>query len=48
MFHPQVFLFRFYKGDCKALFFTESKVKNMLSYTRNKPKDYLIKEGVEI
>ncbi len=28
--------------------FTESKVKNMLFYTRNKVKDYLIKEGVEI
>ncbi len=28
--------------------FTESKVKNMLFYTRNKLKDYLIKEGIEI
>lgn len=28
--------------------FTESKVKNMLFYTRNKLKDYLIKEGVEL
>lgn len=28
--------------------FTESKVKNMLFYTRNKLKDYLIKEGVKI
>lgn len=28
--------------------FTESKVKNMLFYTRNKLKDHLIKEGVEI
>lgn len=28
--------------------FTESKVKNMLFYTRNQLKDYLIKEGVEI
>lgn len=28
--------------------FTESKVKNMLFYTRNKLKNYLIKEGVEI
>ena len=28
--------------------FTESKVKNMLFFTRNKLKDYLIKEGVEI
>ena len=28
--------------------FTESKVKNLLFYTRYKLKDYLIKEGVEI
>lgn len=28
--------------------FTESKVKNMLFHTRNKLKDYFIKEGVEI
>ena len=28
--------------------FTESKVKNMLFYTRNKLRDYLMKEGVEI
>jgi len=28
--------------------FTESKVKNMLFYTRNKLRYYLIKEGVEI
>ena len=28
--------------------FTESKVKNMLFSTRNKLRDYLIKEGVEI
>ncbi len=28
--------------------FTEGKVKNMLFYTRNKLRDYLIKEGVEI
>lgn len=28
--------------------FTKSKVKNMLFHTRNKLKDYLIKEGVEI
>lgn len=32
----------------KCYSFTESKVKNMLFYTRNKLKDYLIKEGVEI
>ena len=28
--------------------FTESKVKNMLFYTRNKLKEHLIKEGFEI
>lgn len=28
--------------------FTESKVKNMLFYTRNELRDYLVKEGVEI
>ena len=28
--------------------FTKSKVNNMLFYTRNKLRDYLIKEGVEI
>ncbi len=28
--------------------FTESKVKNMLFHTRNKLKEYLMKEGVEI
>lgn len=28
--------------------FTESKVKNMLFHTRNKLKDYLMKEGVDI
>ena len=28
--------------------FTESKVKNMLFYTRNKLKDHLIQEGVEL
>ena len=36
-------------GDIADRFgFTESKVKNMLFYTRNKLRDYLIKEGVEI
>ncbi len=36
-------------GDIAERFgFTESKVKNMLFYTRNKLRDYLIKEGVEI
>lgn len=36
-------------GDIAERFgFTESKVKNMLFYTRNKLRYYLIKEGVEI
>ena len=36
-------------GDIAKRFgFTESKVKSMLFHTRNKLKDYLIKEGVEI
>ena len=36
-------------GDIAERFgFTESKVKNMLFYTRNKLKDHLIKEGVEL
>ena len=36
-------------GDIAERFgFTENKVKNMLFYTRNKLRDYLIKEGVEI
>ena len=36
-------------GDIAERFgFTESKVKSMLFHTRNKLKDYLIKEGVEI
>lgn len=36
-------------GDIAARYsFTESKVKNMLFHTRNKLKDYLIKEGVEL
>jgi len=32
----------------KRFGFTESKVKNMLFYTRNKLKDYLIEEGIVI
>ena len=36
-------------GDIAERFgFTESKVKSMLFHTRNKLKEYLIKEGVEI
>ena len=36
-------------GDIATRYgFTESKVKNMLYHTRNKLKEYLIKEGVEI
>ncbi len=48
-----VFVRKYYFFDsigeiAKRYSFTESKVKNMLFYTRNKLKDYLIKEGVEI
>ena len=48
-----VFLRKYYFFDsieeiANRYAFTESKVKNMLFYTRNKLKDYLIKEGVEL
>ena len=48
-----VFIRKYYFFDsiseiAKRYSFTESKVKNMLFYTRKKLKDYLIKEGVEI
>ena len=48
-----VFIRKYYFFDsigeiAKRYGFTESKVKNMLFYTRNKLRDYLIKEGVEI
>lgn len=48
-----VFIRRYYFFDsvgeiAERYSFTESKVKNMLFYTRNKLKDYLIKEGVQI
>lgn len=49
----KVFIRRYYFFDsikeiAVEFSFSESKVKNMLFYTRNKLKDYLIKEGVEI
>lgn len=49
----KVFIRKYYFFDsigdiAKRYDFTESKVKNMLFYTRNKLKDYLIKEGVEL
>lgn len=48
-----VFLRKYYYFDTIAEIahrygFTESKVKNMLSRTRNKLKSYLIKEGIEL
>lgn len=48
-----VFIRKYYffdsvKDIAKRCSFSESKVKNMLFYTRNKLKDYLIKEGIEI
>mgnify|MGYP006325782815 CR=1 FL=1 len=49
----KVFIRRYYFFDsikeiAVEFSFSESKVKNMLFYTRNKLKDYLIKEGIEI
>jgi RNA polymerase sigma-70 factor (ECF subfamily) len=49
----KVFIRKYYFFDSintisKRFGFTESKVKNMLFNTRNKLKEYLIKEGVEI
>ncbi len=41
------FFFYSIKEIAKRYAFTESKVKNMLFYTRNKLRDYLITEGVE-
>lgn len=48
-----VFIRKYYFFDsveeiARRFGFTESKIKNMLFYTRKKLKDYLIKEGVEI
>lgn len=48
-----VFIRKYYYFDsiediAKRYSFTESKVKNMLFHTRNKLKDYLIKEGIEL
>lgn len=48
-----VFVRKYYFFDsveeiAKRYSFTKSKVKNMLFHTRNKLRDYLIKEGVEL
>lgn len=48
-----VFIRKYYYFDsigaiAERYAFTESKVKNMLYYTRNKLRDYLIKEGVAL
>lgn len=48
-----VFIRKYYYFDsiediAKRYSFTESKVKSMLFHTRNKLKDYLIKEGIEL
>ena len=48
VFIRKYFYFASIREIAKCYSFTESKVKNMLFYTRNKLKDYLIKEGVEI
>ena len=48
-----VFIRKYYFFDsigdiAKQYGFTQSKVKNMLYHTRNKLKEYLIKEGIEL
>lgn len=48
VFIRKYFYFDSIREIAKRYSFTESKVKNMLFYTRNKLKDYLIKEDVEI
>lgn len=48
VFIRKYFFFDSIKQIAERFGFTESKVKNMLFYTRNKLKDYLIKEGVEL
>lgn len=48
VFVRRYFFFDSVKEIAEQYSFTESKVKNMLFYTRNKLKDYLIEEGVEI
>ncbi len=48
VFVRKYFFFDSIKEIAERYSFTESKVKNMLFYTRNKLKDYLIEEGVEI
>ena len=48
VFIRRCFYFDSIREIAKRYSFTESKVKNMLFYTRNKLKEYLVKEGVEI
>lgn len=48
VFIRKYFFFDSTKDIAKRYGFTESKIKNMLFLTRNKLKDFLIKEGVEI
>ncbi len=48
VFIRKYFFFDSVRDIAKRYSFTESKVKNMLFHTRNRLKDYLIKEGVEI
>lgn len=48
VFVRKYFFFDSIKEIAERYSFTESKVKNMLFFTRNKLKDYLIEEGVEI
>ncbi len=48
VFIRKYFFFDSIRDIAERYSFTESKVKNMLFYTRNKLRDYLIKEGIEI
>lgn len=48
VFIRKYFFFDSISEIAKRYSFSESKVKNMLFYTRGKLRDYLIKEGVEL
>ena len=48
VFIRKYYFFNTIAGISKRYGFTESKVKNMLYHTRNKLKEHLIREGVEI
>lgn len=48
VFIRKYFYFDSVRDIAKRYSFTESKVKNLLFHTRNKLKEYLIKEGIEV